>query len=339
MTATTSPRVGLVLGAGGLVGQAYQAGVLAALEHDLGWDPRTAEVVVGSSAGSITATLLRLGVSAADLAAFAVEAPLSVDGALLAELQEEPPAFDPFSLRDLARPWHLPSPALVARTLRRPWAFRPSVAALTLLPNGKVDIEGEAEALAEATEGQPWPDGLWIATVRRRDGARVVFGRPGAPPASLSKAVTASCAIPGYFRPVRIGGVEHVDGGVHSSTNADVLRSERLDLVVVVASMSVAGGWANTPDALLRRTVHRRLEREVKRLRRAGTEVVRIEPSARVVRAMGVNAMADDRADDVVREAFLDTGRRTAARDVASRLAVLADRASHREDLLHAVAS
>src|SRR3954470_11006049 len=86
-------RVGLVLGAGGLVGQAYQAGVLAALEHDLGWDPRTADIVVGSSAGSITATLLRLGVPASDLAAWAVEAPLSVDGTLLAALGEEPPDF------------------------------------------------------------------------------------------------------------------------------------------------------------------------------------------------------------------------------------------------------
>lgn len=339
MTAAEGPRVGLVLGAGGLVGQAYQAGVLAALEHDLGWDPRTAEVVVGSSAGSITATLLRLGVPATDLAAWAVEAPLSVDGALLATLGEEPPAFDPFSLRDLARPWHLPTPSYVARTLRRPWAFRPSVAALTLMPDGKVDIEPEAEALGAATEGLPWPEGLWIATVRRRDGARVVFGRPGAPPASLPKAVTASCAIPGYFRPVRIDGIEHVDGGVHSSTNADVLRDQHLDVVVVVASMSVAGGWAPTPDLPLRRAVHRRLEREVRRLRKAGTEVVRIEPSARVVRAMGVNAMADDRAADVVREAFLDTGRRTADPSVAGRLALLAARATHRGEVVGALAS
>src|SRR5688500_669671 len=72
-------RTGLVLGAGGIVGQAYHAGVLAALEHDLGCDPRTADVIVGSSAGSVTGTLLRLGVPASDLAAYAVEAPLSVD--------------------------------------------------------------------------------------------------------------------------------------------------------------------------------------------------------------------------------------------------------------------
>ena len=74
--------------------------------------------------------------------------------------------------------------------------------------------------------GSRWPEGLRICTVRRSDGARVVFGRPGAPPARLAAAVLASCAIPGYFQPVDIGGTEYVDGGVHSATNADVLRSE-----------------------------------------------------------------------------------------------------------------
>ncbi len=44
-------RVGLVLGAGGVVGQAYHAGVLAVLEHDFGFDPRAVDVIVGTSAG------------------------------------------------------------------------------------------------------------------------------------------------------------------------------------------------------------------------------------------------------------------------------------------------
>ena len=75
--------VGLVLGAGGVVGQAYHAGVLAVLEHDCGWDPRTADVIVGTSAGSITGTLLRAGVPASELAAWAVRAPLSAEGRVL----------------------------------------------------------------------------------------------------------------------------------------------------------------------------------------------------------------------------------------------------------------
>src|SRR3954447_1615368 len=79
------PRIALVLGAGGVVGQAYHAGALAALEHDLGWDPREADVIVGSSAGSVTGALLRLGVSAADLASAAVESPLSPEAEPLFE--------------------------------------------------------------------------------------------------------------------------------------------------------------------------------------------------------------------------------------------------------------
>ncbi len=63
--------VGLVLGAGGVVGQAYHAGVLSALHQSAGWDPRSADIIVGSSAGSITGTMLRLGVGATDLAAMA----------------------------------------------------------------------------------------------------------------------------------------------------------------------------------------------------------------------------------------------------------------------------
>ena len=59
-----APRIGLVLGAGGVAGGAFHAGVLAALEEATGWDPRTAAVVVGTSAGSITGATLRAGLPA-----------------------------------------------------------------------------------------------------------------------------------------------------------------------------------------------------------------------------------------------------------------------------------
>ena len=66
---TLHPRVGVVLGAGGVVGQAYQSGVLASLEERFGWDPRAASLIVGTSAGAVTGALLRLGVAPGDLAA------------------------------------------------------------------------------------------------------------------------------------------------------------------------------------------------------------------------------------------------------------------------------
>lgn len=303
-----APAVGLVLGAGGIVGQAYQAGVLAALQRETGWDPRRASVVVGTSAGSVTGAALRVGVPATDLAASLYGMPTSRRGGAILQriLPSEAGPLPSPSVRSLLRPWALPSPALLTRAARRPLAFRPEVAAITLMPRGQVDISERARGLDEHIGGH-WPDGLRICAVRRTDGARVVFGRPGAPPARLAPAVLASCAIPGYFRPVTIEETEYVDGGVHSATNADVVRSDGLDLVVIISSMSAARGAANGADGLLRRSVHRRLEREISRLEDAGTAVVSLEPGPESRRAMGLRAMAEDRSTRVIEAAYAET--------------------------------
>lgn len=136
--------VGLVLGAGGIVGQAYHAGVLSALESELGWDPRSADVIVGSSAGSITGTLLRLGVLASDLVALATGTPLSLEGqSLMARIranQSDLPSPPP---GNWFRPWRPPSIALLTEIARRPWAFRPEVAAVTMLPAGQLTSPNE----------------------------------------------------------------------------------------------------------------------------------------------------------------------------------------------------
>jgi NTE family protein len=306
-----SPSIGLVLGAGGVVGQAYQAGVLAALERESGWDAREAAVIVGTSAGSVTGAALRVGVPATDLAASLYGVATSRRGGAILQriLPSDTRPLPTPSVRSLLRPWNLPSPELLTRVARRPLAFRPEVAAVTLLPRGQVDISERARGLDEHI-GDRWPDGLRICAVRRSDGARVVFGRSGAPTARLAPAVLASCAIPGYFRPVTIEDTEYVDGGVHSVTNADVLRSESLDLVVIVSSMSAAHGSANGADGLLRRTVHRRMEREIARLEEAGTAVVSLEPEAESRRAMGLRAMAEDRSHRVIEAAYEETRRR-----------------------------
>ena len=306
--------VGLVLGAGGVVGQAYQAGVLAALQREAGWDPRTAAVIVGTSAGSVTGAALRVGVPATDLAATLYGMPTSRrGGAILRRIlpADSEPLPTP-TLAALLQPWNLPSPALIARIARRPLAFRPEVAAMTLLPRGQIDISSRAQGLDKYI-GKRWPQGLRICAVRRTDGARVVFGREGAPPARLASAVLASCAIPSYFRPVVIDGIEYVDGGVHSVTNADVLRDEGLDTVVVVSSMSADHGNAGGADGLLRRTVHRRMEREIARLQAAGTAVIRLEPGRESRRAMGIRAMAEDRGPRVIEAAYEETRLRVRA--------------------------
>jgi NTE family protein len=324
-------RVGLVLGAGGTVGQAYHAGVLAAIERDLGWDPRTADLLVGTSAGSITATLLRLGVKAEDLAAYAVEAPFSQEKHLLSQWLHRqrtrgvtPP---PFDLNDLLRLWRLPSPALLARIIRRPWAFRPSIAAMTMLPAGRVELVEHTSVLDEVLPDH-WLEDLWICASRRSDGGRVVFGRKRAPEASVSDAVAASCAIPGYFAPVTINEVEYFDGGVHSPTNADVLRREDLDLVVVISPMSTTGSILASTDGPMRYSAHRRLIREVTRLKNTGAEVVWFEPGPDTLPVMGVNMMADDRSSRVVQASFLEAGKFMLDPRILAKLAPINSRSS-----------
>jgi len=302
------PAVGLVLGAGGVVGQAYQAGVLAALHREIGWDPRAATIIVGTSAGAVTGAALRAGVPGPDLAASLYGAPPSRQGAAILRriLPPDSGRLPTPSVLSVLRPWNLPSPALIARVARRPLAFRPEVAVSTLIPKGQVDISERARGLDDFI-GDQWPEGLRICAVRRTDGARVVFGRPGAPAARLAEAVLASCAIPGYFRPVTIDGTEYVDGGIHSVTNADVLKSEQLDLVLIVSSMSSAHGSANGADGLLRRTLHRRMEHEVEKLERAGIPVIRLEPESDARHAMGLRAMAEDRSPRVIEAAYEET--------------------------------
>src|SRR5580658_7949169 len=102
------PAVGLVLGAGGIVGQAYQAGVLAALQREIGWDPREANIIVGTSAGSITGAALRCGVPATDLAASIYGVPTSRRGGALLEriLPHDAGPLPAPSLRSLLRPWN-----------------------------------------------------------------------------------------------------------------------------------------------------------------------------------------------------------------------------------------
>ena len=100
---------------------------------------------------------------------------------------------------------------------------------------------------------------------------------------------------------------------MHSVTNADVLRSEGLDLVVIVWSMSAAQGNANGADGLLRRTVHRRMEREIAVSRSRERSWSRLEPGPVARRAMGLRAMAEDRSPRQS-TAYEETQRRSAAR-------------------------
>jgi NTE family protein len=302
-------RVGLVLGAGGVVGQAYHAGVLAALQHDHRFDARTADLIVGTSAGSITGTLLRYGVSAEDLAAWTVRAPLTGDDEVLRRIaQTEIPELEPLRAHHFLRPPGLPTAHMVRRAIIRPWQFRPMAAGLALLAPGRHDIVEQLSSLRELEKGS-WPQRpLWICAVRRRDGRRIVFGRYGAPRAPIHLAVAASCAVPGYFAPVRIGDLTYVDGGAHSPTNAALLRGCDLDVAIIVSPMSGPPGSRPTLYAGARRHSARVLARETRALEAAGVRTLVFSPGPAEQAVMGDDMMSRHRLNDVVHQAFLAAG-------------------------------
>jgi NTE family protein len=264
----------LVLGAGGVTGDAFHRGVLAALLN-AGWDARTADVVVGTSAGAMV-------------------------GAHLRRPDSPSPAHERQGTVHGERLGRAPDLSTLLSLVRRPWRLRAGVVGTALLPTGRHSTEFIASGVRHYY-GSGWAEQpLYICTVRRRDGRRVVFGREGAPPSDLARAVAASCAIPGFFHPVEIGGEVYVDGGVHSPTNADVLRRWDLDVLIVSSPMSVAPRQLRpTLDALPRLHAHRYLRRETAPYRKRGTAVVTFEPGGELLQVMGVNPLHGGRIDEV----------------------------------------
>ncbi|MGZ4675855.1 MAG: patatin-like phospholipase family protein [Acidimicrobiia bacterium] len=299
-------RTGLVLGGGGVIAQAYHAGVLAAVEHDLGWDPARASLVVGTSAGALTAALLQSGVRPAQLAAWCVGGP-PTSTTVVAGLPTSRPTFAPLGLRAVLHPPHLPGRELLARLVRDPAALLGPAPLLTMVGDGPHDLSEHLAFLDDLPIRPDAPD-VWVTAVRRRDGRRVVFGR-GATETSRALAVAASCAVPGYFRPVRIRGHEYIDGGAHSGTNADLLHGEQIGLAIVIAPMSARGATGTSMLGAMRRVTARQLHREIARLERAGTAVLAFEPGPATITAMGADVMNVERVAGVVREGFLEAGR------------------------------
>ena len=305
-----SGGVGLVLGAGGVIGHAWHAGVVAALAEE-GWDARRADVVVGTSAGSVVASLLRADLDPRDVYARSTDQPVSPAGQRIVAAGLGGRPMTPPSFRPPARGgWAPAAPATVLRALN---PLNPRLGLLTgALPRGTTDTAMISEGIGRLHA--EWPQAtMWICATRLRDGRRVVFGRDDRS-VPVGQAVAASCAIPGYFAPVTIDGVDHVDGGVHSPTNADLLAGTRPRLVVISSPMSMDRSALRgmRPDRALRLGHRATLLREVATLRRAGATVVSLQPGPEDIAAMGPPGTAMDprRRGPVARQARETTLRR-----------------------------
>jgi len=203
---------------------------------------------------------------------------------------------------------------LVARSLRDPRRLRPAALGAGWLPRGFISTQPLEDTIRRVVPAG-WSEhpNLWIVACDYATGARVAFGRDGAPRAELAKAVAASCAIPSFYRPVDIAGRRYVDGGLWSTSNLDILRREELDLVICLnptSSLDPTRAWnpAVRLAEAMRRQSGRRLGWEAARLRAAGTRVLLIQPSAEDHEAMGPNLMSRRNRNPVIRTAIRTVG-------------------------------
>ncbi len=73
---------------------------------------------------------------------------------------------------------------------------------------------------------------LYISACDLDTAERVMFGADENHEVSISQAMQASCALPGFYRPARINGVDYVDGGVRHTANIDVAIEKGADLII-----------------------------------------------------------------------------------------------------------
>jgi NTE family protein len=220
----------LVLGGGGVTGVAWELGILAGLA-DAGIDLSTADLYVGSSAGSVVATMVTSGISLDELYAG----------------QLAPPAGEPTARLG------------VGNILRWAWAgvgtrdaqkVRARIGALALRATTMPEAE-RRQVIAHRLPARDWPrQRLLITAVDAASGEFVVFERDSG--VSLVDAVGASCAVPGVWPPVTINGRRYIDGGVRSPANLDLASG--CDRVVAITpitrALRAAAGVARQAAAL-----------------------------------------------------------------------------------------
>lgn len=279
----------LVLGAGGPVGIAWEAGLLAGLAEK-GVDLSAADFIVGTSAGSYVGAQLALGRSPAEIAA--------------PDLADRAPVLSARTLPDLT--------PLITKMLD---------AAMEKRPAEEIRREIGADALAASTISEeefmgrfapalgPGFDGAWptrafaCTSVDAADGKFMVWNRDSG--IGLARAVASSCAVPGIYPPITFRGHRYIDGGVRSGTNADLAKGH--ERVVIVQVM----GRAMPP--FVAEIFRKRFEKEVQAITEAGGSFELIVADDKSVAAFGGNLM-DDRNRQTSAQAGLEQGRAEAAR-------------------------
>jgi NTE family protein len=304
MASLQSPPDAIVLGGGGILGEAWMTAVLAGIGQQGGFDARECGAYIGTSAGSIVAASLAAGIAPAER--------LEVSGlrrAGAAHSPVPPAAWGPARALGAAADLGAAAAAPFAALALGAGATAGAVVRRALL-RGVRPGERSLAQLEAAVAGHrvAWDGRLLITAVELETGRRVVFGAPGAPSVTVATAVCASCAIPGFFTPVSAAGRTYVDGGAWSPTNMDALTVPRGALVLCLNPTGSLRG-AGRPLATAIGSVSRGIAAgEALALRHRGAGVITVNPDERSAAVMGTNLM-DSAPRTAVIEAGLAQGR------------------------------
>ncbi len=281
--------VGLVLGGGGITGAAYHFGTLFALQMATGWDPAEADVIVGTSSGSVIAALIR-GNS------------LNLD-TMVGKSRGDDDVVEWLSQNVYRRI----RPRGIVRWVRRgivPSITRPGLGFVLGSPgiySTDALVEWVENSLGDLADG--WPDRPTVIVAYDLESrTRVPFGTEGAPDVPLKLAVAASSAVPFIYEPVTIEGRTYADGGLASGTSVDLLLAnpEPLDFVIVVAPMAatVARRGGRFYEETLDRAGRTALAAEIERLKAEwpDTDVLVLRPDERVLELTRANPMSVEAA-------------------------------------------
>lgn len=275
----------LILAGGAVTGAAFMAGGLKALNDSLkGFSVADFDIFIGISAGSLLAAPLAGGISPDEMLK-------SFDGTSK--------KFSKFS------GWHFYWPN-IGEFLTRPLAFARDVIAkrgpsvFELLPSGLFDnspIEHyvrkniKANQLTNSFKTTLRASGkkLYIVASTLDEARRVVFGPDEKNDVTISQAIQASTALPGFYKPVRLNGIDYVDGGVHDTASIDIAVEKGADLIVCYnpfrphtkAGRLAGEGIMTVINQIVRTVFHSRLHASLEKYRgdkKFQGDIVLIEP-------------------------------------------------------------
>ena len=235
-------RTALVLGGGGFTGGVYEIGALRALDLlSVRHTVNEFDVYVGTSAGSFVAAAVANGVTPEEMMrVIAQQVPTPFPDARISSLLK--PNYREFLSRGAKFPLRLAKLLhALARDAGQISAVDVALGLADALPTGLYSAEGIERyvhrILADPARSDDFRElrrELYVTATDLDSCQRVVFGAEGTDDVPISKAVSASSALPMIYKPVRIGNREYIDGGLVSTTNLDIAVERGAKLIVVI---------------------------------------------------------------------------------------------------------